>query len=30
MKVFEFDNCIGETKAHSLSMGLEEHVKWIQ
>ena len=29
MKVFEFDNCIGETKAHSLAMGLEQHVKWI-
>ena len=29
MKVFEFDNCVGETKGHSLSMGLDEHVKWI-
>lgn len=29
MKVFEFDNCIGETKAHSLAMGLDQHVKWI-
>ena len=29
MKVFEFDNCIGETKAHSLALGLEQHVKWI-
>ena len=29
MKVFEFDNCIGETKGHSLAMGLENHVKWI-
>ena len=29
MKVFEFDNCIGETKAHSLALGLEQHVRWI-
>lgn len=23
MKVFEFDNCIGETKGHSLALGLD-------
>jgi len=29
MKVIEFDSCVGETKGHSLSMGLDQHVKWI-
>ena len=29
MKVFEFDNCVGETKGHSLSMGLDHNVRWI-
>lgn len=29
MKVIEFDSCVGETKGHSLQMGLDAHVKWI-
>ena len=29
MKVFEFDNCVGETKGHSLAIGLDANVKWI-
>ena len=29
MKVFEFDNCVGETKGHSLALGLDQNVKWI-
>ena len=29
MKVFEFDNCIGETNGHSISIGLQQHVQWI-
>ena len=29
MKVFEFDNCIGETKGHSLTLGLEQNLRWI-
>ena len=29
MKVFEFDNCVGETKGHSLALGLEQHARWV-
>ena len=29
MKVFEFDNCIGETNGHSVPIGLNQHVQWI-
>ena len=29
MKVFEFDNCIGETKGHSLALGLDQQIRWV-
>lgn len=29
MKVFEFDNCVGETKGHSLALGLDSNLRWV-
>ena len=29
LKIFEFDNCIAETKGHSFSLGIEQNARWI-
>ena len=29
LKVFQFDNCIGETRGHSLQIGIDQSVSWI-